>query len=92
MIKTKNIQKIFRTEEVKTYTLYFVCLLILFIVEACGNSRHTGLSDKELFAQQKSSSDKEVFIVPAGIKYKESRAVDPAYPPVVLEVLIMIVK
>jgi len=62
-----------------------IILLIFLVLAACGNKRHPGLSDKELFAQ-KETADMEFFLVPPGIKYKESRAVDPAHPPVVLDI------
>ena len=75
-------------------------LLFLVIAVSCGNSRRPGLSDKELFAQRKVEtlqeteeqapdfSDMENYIVPSGIKYKESRAVDPASPPITLKVAV----
>ena len=43
-------------------------------------------ADASRQSQQKSDvSDKETYIVPPGIKYAESRAVDPANPPVVID-------
>ena len=74
----------------------FLIILILFAVAACGRNRRIGLSDKALFdqpsdiAQQQSEpeldfSNMETYIVPQGIKYKESRAADPANPPVVID-------
>ena len=78
--------------------ILFLCLPILFLIAACGNSRRPGLSDKELFAQRKVEtlqeteeqepdfSGMEDYIVPAGIKYRESRTVDPAHPPVLLDI------
>ena len=92
MIKLKNIQK---SHSHKITSIYF---FIFFFVAACGNSRRPGLSDKELFAQRKVEapqetdaqapdvSDMETYTVPPGIKYKESRAVDPAHPPVVIDI------
>ena len=69
----------------------------LVMAAACQNSRKPGLSDNELFAQQKVEPVKqlkqetdffemETYVVPPGIKYAESRAVDPAHPPVVLDI------
>ena len=98
MIKTKNLQKIFRTEEVKKQRQFRYCILLIFLIAAaCGNSRRPGLSDKDLFAQRKVDtlqeseqvpdfSDMETYVIPSGIKYKESRTVDPAQPPVVLDI------
>ena len=92
MIKSKNLQKIVRAKQ-----CWSVFLLSL-VIAACGNSRRPGLSDKELFAKRKVEtlqeteeqepdfSDMEDKVVPAGIKYRESRAVDPAHPPVVLDI------
>ena len=72
--------------------------LIILVVAACGNRRSPGLSDKDLFAQRKVETlqeleeqapdfpDMETYVVPAGIKYKESRAVDPAHPPMVINI------
>jgi hypothetical protein len=53
------------------------------------------LSDSELFAQEKTADvlqqalldfDAETYEVPPGIKFTESRAVDPANPPVVIDI------
>jgi len=74
-----------------------IILLIILVLAACGNKRRPGLSDKELFAQRKVDalqepeqepdfSDMENYVIPSGIKYKESRAVDPAQPPVVIDI------
>ena len=74
--------------------LFFYLLIFLFLA-ACGKSRRPGLPDMELFAQketidtlQKTSIDfdAETYVVPPGIKYTESRAVDPANPPVVIDI------
>ena len=92
MFKTKKSQKIFCTKQC------WLVFLTFLIVTACGNSRRPGLSDKELFAQRSVEtqqetdeqasdfSDMETYVVPHGIKYKESRAVDPAHPPVVINI------
>ena len=70
-------------------------LLIFLLLTACGKSRRPGLSDKELFAQKETTdtlqqaskdSDSETYMVPPGIKYKESRAIDSANPPVVIDI------
>jgi len=78
--------------------IYRIFLIILVVATACGNSRRPGLSDKDLFAQRKVEtvqepeeqapdfSDMETYVVTHGIKYKESRAVDPAHPPVVINI------
>jgi len=76
-------------------TASYLCLVISLATFACGKSKRPGLSDKELFTQKettdtvrqapKDSTIEETYIVPPGIKYKESRAVDPANPPVVLD-------
>ena len=83
MINTKNFQ---------------LSIIMVFLLVACGNNRRPGLSDKELFAerqidtpQQASEqmpdfSEMETYIVHQGIKYNESRAIDPANPPVVLDI------
>ena len=74
-----------------------IILLIFLIMAACVNKRRPGLSDKELFAQQNDSamqesekvpdfSDMETYVIPPGIKFKESRVVDPAHPPIVLDI------
>lgn len=72
--------------------------VLLFVVAACAKNRRPGLSDIELFApreyadttgqadKEQDSSDTATYVVPAGIKYAELRAVDPANPPVVLDV------
>ena len=70
--------------------------MILLIVAACGKSKRPGLSDSELFAQKETAdtlrqqtpkdSDAETYVVPPGIKYVESRAIEPANPPVVLDI------
>jgi len=98
MFKTKTPQKTFRTEEVKKQHQFRYCILLIFIIiAACGNNRRPGLSDKDLFAQRKVDtlqeseqfpdfSDMETYVIPSGVKYKESRAVDPANPPVVLDI------
>jgi len=77
-------------------TLNFIFLLIFLIVIACGKNKRPGLSDKELFTQKettdtvrqtpKDSIVEEESVVPPGIKYAESRAIDPANPPVVLDI------
>ena len=75
---------------IKTKSIF----LIFLVVVACGNKRRPGLSDKELFAQRDIDSlqqlsvvsDMENYVVPTGIKYRESRAIDPANPPVVLDI------
>ena len=85
MLKTKTPQKIFRTEELKKHHHRCCILLIFIIIAACGNNRRPGLSDKDLFAQRE-VSDMEIFVVAPGIKYTESRAVDPAQPPVVIDI------
>jgi len=87
MFKTKNLPKTFCTE----------ILLLFLVAAACGNNRRPGLSDKDLFAQRKVEtvqeteqvpdfSDMETYVVPHGIKYNESRAIDPAHPPVVINI------
>ena len=77
---------------------WLLSIIMVFLMVTCGNNRRPGLSDKELFAerqidtpQQASEqmpdfSEIETYIVPQGIKYNESRAVDPANPPVVLDI------
>jgi len=77
-------------------TLNFIFLLIFLIIAACGKNRRPGLSDTELFAQKetadtlrqtpKDSIVEADSVVPPGIKYVESRAIDPANPPVVLDI------
>ena len=70
-------------------------LLIFLITTACGKNRRPGLSDKDLFSQQATADtlqqtladfDAETYTVPPGIKYTESRAVDPANPPVMIDI------
>ncbi len=70
-------------------------VLLLFLVAACGKSRRPGLSDSELFAKQETANstrqvllnfDAEAYEVPSGIKYTESRAIDPTNPPVVIDI------
>ena len=61
-----------------------IIIVMFLIVAACGRNRQPGLSDKELFGQQK--YDMEIYFVSPGIKYKESRTVDPANPPVVFDI------
>jgi len=77
----------------KTQLLFY--LMIFLILSACGKNRRPGLSDKELFTQkvttdtlQQAPNDsvEETYVVPPGIKYAESRAIDPANPPVVLDI------
>ena len=92
MFKDRNLsKKLLHGKNIK------IILLIFLVVTACGNNRRPGLSDKELFAQQNVDamqepekapdfSDMETYVVPSGIKYKESRAVDPAQPPVVIDI------
>jgi len=69
----------------------------LVMAGACRNSSKPGLPEKELFAQQKVEplqqpkqetvfSETESYVVPPGIKYTESRAVDPAHLPVILDI------
>ena len=76
-------------------TKVFFNLMILLVVVACGQNRRPGLSDKELFAQKETTDtlrqelvdfDAKTYIVPPGIKYTESRAVDPANPPIVIDI------
>jgi len=76
-------------------TLNFIFLLIFLIITACGKSKRPGLSDSELFAQKETAdtvrqtskdSITEDYVVPPGIKYAESRAIDLANPPVVLDI------
>jgi len=78
-----------------TKTINLFCLMIFLFVAACGKNKRPGLSDKELFAQKATTEtlqqelvdfDAESYVVPPGIKYTESRAVDPANPPVVLDI------
>jgi len=64
---------------------------------ACGKNKRPGLSDKELFnlktttdtiRQERELIDSvavESYTPPSGIKYVESRAIDPANPPVLLD-------
>ena len=82
----------------KTYIFQLSIITVLLVMAAaCRNSRKPGLADNELFAQQKVEpvklpkqemdfSETESYVVPPGIKYTESRAVDPAHPPVVLDI------
>ena len=78
-----------------TFNFQFSIIALLFLVVACGRSRRLGVSDQELFAQQEMVDtlqqalmdfDAEMYMVPSGIKYTESRAVDPANPPVVFDI------
>ena len=77
----------------KMKSLYY--LLLFLLVVSCGKNKRPGLSDKELFAQKETTdtikqstnnSDTATYVVPPGIKFKESRAIDPANPPVVLDI------
>ena len=78
-------------------TINFIFLLIILIIAACGKNRRPGLSDTELFAQKETADtlrqtpkdsivEEADSVVPPGIRYAESRAVDPANPPVVLDI------
>ena len=81
-----------------TRKFFIIPFILIFLnVSSCGRNRRPGLSDKELFAQnnveklqpsepEPDFSDMETYVVPSGIKYKGSRAVDPANPPVVLNI------
>ena len=77
-----------------TFNFQLSIILIFLFLAACGKSRKPGLSDKDLFVQQETSdtlpaldfSDMETYEIPPGIKYTESRAVDPANPPVVIDI------
>ena len=73
----------------------FFYFIIFFTMAACGQNRRTGLSDKELFTQKETTDtlqqefadfDVKTYIVPPGIKYTESRAIDPANPPIVIDI------
>ena len=79
-----------------TFNFQFSILIVLFLVASCGRNRRPGLSDTELFSQQTTADtlrqalmdyDVETYIVPPGIKFTESRAVDPANPPVVFDIV-----
>ena len=74
-----------------------IMAVALVMAAACRNGRRPGLSDRELFALQQVDTlqqpkqetdflDMETYVVPPGIKYVESRAVDPANPPVVFDI------
>jgi len=85
MIKIVNLQK----------KKLFYYLLFFLVVTSCGKNKNPGLSDKELFSQKETTdttklstnnSDTATYVVPPGIKFKESRAIDPANPPVVLDI------
>jgi len=76
---------------------FFIIFLIFLVVAGCGRNRRPGVSDKELFVQQivdplqqtiqeLDFSDMETYVVPAGIKYRESRAIDPANPPIAFNI------
>ena len=79
-------------------TQLFFYLSVFLLAAACGKSKGPGLSDKELFTQKETtdktqqskqetvSLDTGTYLVPPGIKYTESRAVDPANPPVVIDI------
>jgi len=71
------------------------CLSIILLMIACGNNRRPGFSDRELFAQKETSEtsqqelddfDAETYVSQPGIKYTESRAVDPKQPPIVIDI------
>lgn len=51
-------------------------LFCFLIIIACGNSG----------SQQKGSALQETYVIPQGIKYTESRAVDPDNPPIVIDI------
>jgi len=77
------------------FIFHLLPVLFSLLLPACGKNRNPGLSDKELFAQQSTTDTlkqaladfyPETYIVPQGIKYEESRAVDPANPPVVIDI------
>ena len=77
------------------FTFHLLPLLFFLLLPACGKNRKPGLSDKELFAQQPTTDtlkqahtdfDPETYIVPPGAKYIESRAIDPANPPVMIDI------
>ena len=79
----------------KAVNLQISIILISLFALACGKSRRPGLSDKKLFVQEETTDtllqefinfDAGMSVVPSGIKYTESRAVDPANPPVVLDI------
>ena len=64
------------------------CVFSIFlVVAACGNSS----SQQKAVALQetkdiKHDSDLETYVVPPGIKYTESRTIDPANPPIVIDI------
>ena len=74
--------------------LFLFITVFLSIALSCGKNRKPVLSDKELFAQKETTdtvrqmtsvSDTGTYVVPVvppGIKYQESRSIDPEYPPV----------
>ena len=72
----------------------FFYLVIFLTMAACGHNKRPGLSDKELFVlkapdtlrQETVELNEETYVPPPGIKYNESRAIDPANPPVVLDI------
>ena len=77
--------------------ILFAGLLVLLTITTCRNNRKPWLSDDDLFARQNVDamqeseqvpdfSDMESYVIPPGIKYKESRAVDPAQPPIVIDI------
>ena len=67
--------------------IFFLAFLTLF---SCRN-RNPNLSEKQLLALTKIAElenmpvDEEYVVLP-GVKYKESRAIDPAQPPVVIDI------
>jgi len=67
-------------------------LFVFFLAVSCGRSRRLGLSDQELFTQQETAdtllqqSDTGTYSVPSGVQYTESRAIDPAQPPAVIDI------
>jgi len=74
--------------------LFLFITVFLSIALSCGKNRKPVLSDKELFAQKETTdtvrqmtsvSDTGTYVVPVvppGIKYQESRSIDPEFPPV----------
>ena len=89
MIRKEKFQNIFHIKEVnKKHQFRHYIILILLVIVSCGNSRPKQQVDTSQETNDKNLdfSDLEAYIIPQGIKYTESRAIDPAKPPIVIDI------
>ena len=88
MIRKEKFQNIFNVKKVNKKRQFRHCIiLILFVIAVSGNCRPKQQVDSmQETEDKKPDSDLEAYQIPQGIKYTESRAVDPTNPPIIIDI------